>query len=345
VQSALLDWYRASARPLPWRQTRDPYAVLVSELMLQQTQVSRVLPKFLEFLERFPTFDALAAASRAEVIRRWAPLGYNLRAVRLHDVARQVVERGGSLPDEVSTLIGLRGLGRYTAAAVACFAFGRAVPVLDTNVRRVLGRVFLGEPDPRGVPQARLWQLAEQVLPPDDAYDWNQALMDLGAIICTARRPACPVCPLREHCGARPSFEADAGAEQPALLKEHAAPYHVNSRPRAPSPPRVASGEPPRRILRGRLVQLLRDLDPGKTLTLADAARRLRPGLGDPDWLLPIAEGLAADGLIELVTTPVDADAGGSAGWRLRLPLEQATSDKWPERGPGPVESPSFGGR
>ncbi len=181
VQARLVGWYRQHSRPLPWRQTADPFAILVSELMLQQTQVSRVLPKYLEFLERFPTFDALALAGLAEVIRAWAPLGYNLRAVRLHEIARQVVERGGELPRDPLALQQLRGLGRYTAAAVACFAFGQPVAVLDTNVRRVLARVFLAEPEPRQVPQARLWKLAEAVLPVEHSYDWNQALMDLGA--------------------------------------------------------------------------------------------------------------------------------------------------------------------
>src|SRR5438046_505637 len=151
ARQRLLDWYAASARPLPWRSTRDPYAVLVSELMLQQTQVARVLPKYRDFLARFPTVMALAEAPRADVIRAWAPLGYNLRAVRLHEVARQAAGRGGDLPRGVEELGKLRGLGRYTAAAVACFAFGAQVPVLDTNVRRVLGRVFLGEPDPRSL--------------------------------------------------------------------------------------------------------------------------------------------------------------------------------------------------
>ena len=146
VWRALLAWYAAEGRThLPWRETRDPYAILVSEIMLQQTQVERVLPKYREFLARFPTFAALAAEPVGEAIKAWAGLGYNQRAVRLHGIARQVVEEfGGQLPNTLDGLMALKGIGRYTAGAVACFAFGLPVATVDTNIRRVLWRVFRG---------------------------------------------------------------------------------------------------------------------------------------------------------------------------------------------------------
>jgi A/G-specific adenine glycosylase len=161
VWQALLAWYAAEGRAhLPWRETRDPYAILVSEVMLQQTQVERVLPKYREFLARFPTFAALAAEPVGEVIKAWAGLGYNQRAVRLHGIARQVVEEfGGQLPNTLEGLMALKGIGRYTAGAVACFAFGLPVATVDTNIRRVLWRVFRGVeqlPWPGGETAARM---------------------------------------------------------------------------------------------------------------------------------------------------------------------------------------------
>ncbi|MBM3947476.1 MAG: A/G-specific adenine glycosylase, partial [SAR202 cluster bacterium] len=143
LQSAVLDWFAVNQRDMPWRRTRDPYLVLLSEVMLQQTQVARVLPKYLEFVERFPTVRHLAGAPLAEVIRAWSPLGYNLRAVRLHRAAQLIVERhGGVVPREPAELRAIPGLGEYSAAAVACFAYEEPVGVVDTNVRRVLTRVF-----------------------------------------------------------------------------------------------------------------------------------------------------------------------------------------------------------
>jgi A/G-specific adenine glycosylase len=208
VWARLLAWYAAEGRAhLPWRHTRDPYAVLVSEVMLQQTQVERVLPKYEEWLRRFPTLEVLAAASAGEAIQGWAGLGYNTRAVRLHAIARQAVaEYGGRLPGTLEGLLALKGIGRYTAGAVACFALGLPVATVDTNIRRVLWRVFEGielAQWPAGERAAReALQLAEWALPPQHAYDWQQALMDLGATVCVSRRPACERCPLRENCAA-----------------------------------------------------------------------------------------------------------------------------------------------
>lgn len=209
----LLAWYRRNGRALPWRETRDPYRILVSEIMLQQTQVDRVLPKYLEWLEKYPSFHALAAAPLDEVTRTWYPLGYNIRPRRLHAIARQAVERyGGELPGDEATLRSFKGIGAYTAGAVLSFAFGRRAPILDTNVARVLFRVFVG----RGAHQSHamrrhLWDVSRAVLPHRQVFDFNQALMDLGATVCVARRPQCPICPLSRACASYP-FGADGDA-------------------------------------------------------------------------------------------------------------------------------------
>jgi A/G-specific adenine glycosylase len=172
--------------------------------MLQQTQVDRVIPKFHEFLARYPTLEALAAAELAEVKRTWYPLGYNVRPVHLHGIAREAVARyGGRLPADEPALRGLKGIGRYTAGAVRAFAYGERAAILDTNVRRVLGRVFHGT-DGRRVSTAGMWGLAERVLPRARVYDFNQALMDFGATWCTARNPRCPRCPMRRFCRGYP---------------------------------------------------------------------------------------------------------------------------------------------
>jgi A/G-specific adenine glycosylase len=261
--------------------------ILVSEVMLQQTQVDRVIPKLHEFLAAFPTFAALAAAPLGEVIRRWAPLGYNRRAVHLHEIATAVVERfGGRLPDRVEVLRTLRGLGSYTANAVACFAFGQCVPVVDTNIRRVLGRLFadlIGLDPPPG---RALEAFARAVLPPERAYDWNQALMDLGATICTARAPACGICPMALACVGRPLL-AENGARLPKAA-ERGPRYTV-------APP----FEQTTRYYRGRIVDRLRELGPGESLSLDDVGRTLRPDFGPEhlDWIADLVEGLRRDGL------------------------------------------------
>ena len=225
-QRRLLAWYARHGRDLPWRRTRDPYRVLVSEVMLQQTQVERVVPKYREFLRCYPTLQDLAAAHVADVRRLWYPLGYNARPVRLHRIACEAMARyGGRLPDTREALQALPGVGRYTAGAVLAFAYGRDEPVLDTNVRRVLGRVFLG---PRRLARLRgtrtLWDLAAALLPAGRAYDFNQALMDFGATWCTARAPRCGACPLRRECvSARATGTAGPRRRPAALPTEHRA--------------------------------------------------------------------------------------------------------------------------
>lgn len=203
---ALLGWYRRNGRALPWRETSDPYHVLVSEVMLQQTQVDRVLPKYHEWLGKYPTLEALAAARPAEVRRTWRPLGYNIRPSRLQAIAREsVASYGGRLPDDPETLGGFKGIGEYTLGAVMSFGFRRRAAILDTNVARVLYRVFVGAGDPKSHRMKKqLWAISRAVLPQRDFYDFNQGLMDFGATLCTARRPACPRCPLKRQCAAYP---------------------------------------------------------------------------------------------------------------------------------------------
>jgi A/G-specific adenine glycosylase len=197
----LLAWYRRHGRDLPWRRTADPYHILVSEIMLQQTQVDRVRPKYEEWLAQFPTLEALAAAPEDDVTRAWYPLGYNIRPRRLHSIAREAVTRyGGRLPDDEATLLSFKGIGAYTAGAVLSFAFGRRAAILDTNVARVLSRVFLGAPDQKSSSARHLWAISRAVLPHRHVFDFNQALMDLGATVCTARKPRCEGCPLRRQC-------------------------------------------------------------------------------------------------------------------------------------------------
>jgi A/G-specific adenine glycosylase len=201
-QDELLGWYAAEGRDLPWRHTADPYAILVSEIMLQQTQVRTVLPYYTRFLARFPDLQALAEAPLEDVKAITDPLGYKARGERLKRIAETAVERyDARLPDTEEDLLKLPGIGRYTAGAVRSFAFGQDAPILDTNVLRLLLRVF--DPPRDGGPAAllrRLWALAAAIIPPGKGYVFNQALMDFGAQVCTARRPICLFCPLRPLC-------------------------------------------------------------------------------------------------------------------------------------------------
>jgi A/G-specific adenine glycosylase len=206
-------WYRRNHRDLPWRKTRDPYRVLVSELMLQQTQVSRVLDFYARFLDRFPTIHALASAPPKRVMESWAGLGYYARARNLHALAKQVTRDSadGSLPSHPDELRALPGIGAYTAGAVSSFAFEQRSALVDTNVARVLARVFapgLKPKRPRDL--TRLWKIAEAVLPRTGKATWvhNQAVMELGALVCTARVRRCEICPLSTVCRTR---EKDKG--------------------------------------------------------------------------------------------------------------------------------------
>jgi A/G-specific adenine glycosylase len=206
----LLAWYDRNGRDLPWRHAADPYQVLVSEIMLQQTQVDRVLPKYHEWLERFPTLEALAGAPVRDAVRAWYPLGYNIRPRRLHSIAREAVARyGGALPSDEATLLSFKGIGPYTAGAIRSFAFGQRSAILDTNVARVLLRVFVGAGDTKAhATRRRLWDISRAVLPRRRVFDFNQALMDFGAVVCAARAPKCPTCPMAASCASYPIASA-----------------------------------------------------------------------------------------------------------------------------------------
>jgi A/G-specific adenine glycosylase len=205
-RSRLLAWYRRHGRDLPWRKTDDPYHILVSEIMLQQTQVDRVLPKYAEWLAKYPSMEVLAAAPADDVTRTWYPLGYNIRPRRLQTIAREAVARfGGALPADEATLLSFKGIGAYTAGAIRSFAFRQRAAILDTNVARVLFRVFVGTGDPKSHAMKRhLWLVSDLVLPRKDVFDFNQALMDFGATVCVARTPKCAICPMKTDCRAYP---------------------------------------------------------------------------------------------------------------------------------------------
>ncbi len=202
----LLTWYGRHGRDLPWRKTDDPYHILVSEIMLQQTQVDRVLPKYAEWLDKYPSMEVLAAAPEKDVTTTWYPLGYNIRPKRLQSIARESVAKyGGRLPQDEATLLSFKGIGAYTAGAIRSFAFRERAAILDTNVARVLFRVFVAKGDPKShAMKQHLWKLSETVMPYRQVFDFNQALMDLGAMICVARNPKCLVCPMAKGCRTYP---------------------------------------------------------------------------------------------------------------------------------------------
>ena len=297
VHFFLLHWYAAARRDLPWRTTDDPYAILVSEIMLQQTQVDRVLPKYRQFLAAFPTLADLAAAPTADVISIWVPLGYNMRAVRLQAIARQVIAGyGGRIPDTIEELLKLKGVGRYTAGAIACFAYKKQVATVDTNVYRVLHRIFLGleQPEPK-LSSDQMLALAEGVVPGGRAYDWNQALMDLGATTCTSTNPQCVQCPLQEVCNAygemrqHSLFPSGMVLRQLRKVAEKKTTYQAR--------PFTSTN----RYFRGRIVDHLRSLPAGQRIPLATLGPKIKPAFSDDDllWLQKIVDGLAKDGLID----------------------------------------------
>jgi A/G-specific adenine glycosylase len=248
---------------LPWRAARDPYRIVVSESMLQQTQVERVIPLYEQFLVRFPSFGALAAADAGDVVRAWRGLGYNSRATRLHALARAVVERhAGELPRDTAALRALPGIGAYTAAALRAFAFELDDAAVDVNVRRVIHRVAFGLEHPPRADARALDTLALAAVPRGAAHDWNSAMMDLGATICTARAARCLACPLRDACAAAPV--------DPAVLAQRA---------RAHAPRRSAQNAVPfertTRYLRGRIIDRLRDVPARETLAVEALQRDL----------------------------------------------------------------------
>ncbi|MDQ6929720.1 MAG: A/G-specific adenine glycosylase [Candidatus Eremiobacteraeota bacterium] len=265
LQANVLQWYARSGRAeLPWRATRDPYRILVSEFMLQQTQVDRVLPKYRSFIERFADFKTLAQASTADVLRQWKGLGYNSRAIRLQGIAR-IVERdfAGKMPMHAEQLLAMPGIGPYTAAALRAFAFEEDDLALDTNIRRVMRRVLYGLAFEAGRSERTLEAQSLALTPSGRAHDWNSALMDLGATVCTARAPQCSLCPLRNDCAAAPLDAVRLESEREAHRKKR-------------SPQESIPFEQTTRFARGRIVDRLRGLPAGRRISLLDLQRDMQ---------------------------------------------------------------------
>lgn len=271
----LLRWYARHRRSLPWRTTRNPYKILVSEIMLQQTQVNRVVEHYKRWLHQFPSFRSLARATRADVLRAWSGLGYNNRALRLHKLARHRQK----LPNTIDELQTLPGIGRYTAHAVACFAFGQTVPVVDVNVKRILTRWTKSVRSSfELLSEKEAWKIAEQFLPLKHAYEWNQALMDLGSAFCTAQRPACSECPVHSHC--RSAFSRVFLTTRRRIRKKE------------PSWKGV-----PRRLYRGRILKLLHH----KAFSVGEITFLLwkDPTDRDIEWIGNVLGQMQNDGLVE----------------------------------------------
>ena len=278
LHDRVLDWYAVHRRDLPWRRPGcSPWGVLVSEVMLQQTPVARVEPVWRRWMERWPTPAALAAATPGEAVRAWDRLGYPRRALRLHAAARAVVERHeGRVPDQEDVLRSLPGVGSYTAAAVAAFAFGRRTAVVDTNVRRVHARAVGGRALPAPALTAAETALAAELLPADEptAATWSVAVMELGALVCTARAPRCVSCPLVDRCA-----------------------WVAAGSPPDDGPPRRGQAwEGTDRQCRGRLLQLLRETEGPVD---GDRLRAVWPEEVQRERCL---DGLVADGLVEPLT-------------------------------------------
>lgn len=304
VRAGLLRWFEANRRDLPWRRTRDPYRILVAEVMLQQTQVDRVVPYYEAFLAQFPDVQALAGASTADVITAWAGLGYNRRAVNLQRTARYVVtELGDEFPETPAELIALPGIGPYTAGAIACFAFEQDTAFMDTNIRRVLHRVFAGVDAPKPTAKdAELSAIAAEMVPSGDGWRWNQALIEFGALQCTARKPACVICPLQAECIAFPAIQT-AIAQLPKGTRLKSEPSFMHSN----------------RFYRGRVVAALRDqAETGLSLTQLGPIVREDFSEADAPWLYELVMGLERDGLAQVAEDEPAYDA--AAGPRVTLP-------------------------
>lgn len=228
LASKLLSWYQVNKRTPPWRDHPSPYAIWVSEIMLQQTRVETVIPYFEKWMRLFPTVHDLASASEQAVLSAWEGLGYYSRARNLHKAAKIVVEQyGGELPRELNELARLPGIGRYTLGAIASMAFGMDVSALDGNIKRVYSRIFdVQEPVDSPAGEKLLWQLADDQLPKGHAGDYNQALMDLGAMICVPKNPRCLVCPVMELCRARANGTQN---QRPTRLPKKAVPHIVHA--------------------------------------------------------------------------------------------------------------------
>ena len=313
VQTLLVDWFSREGRDLPWRRTRDPWGILVAEVMLQQIQVARAIPFWEAFLQRFPTPAALAQAPLSAAIRVWGDLGRYRRVVDLHRTAGILVEEyAGQVPDDPEVLRTMPGIGPYTAGATACFAFERDASFVDTNIRRVLHRLFVGLDVPQNSASNReIEAIAARAVPAGAGWSWNQGLMDLGAMICTPRKPKCERCPVSGRCLARPAMEVASESKR------------VSGNERGVKPSYRYEGT--NRYFRGRVLEQLRALPPEEDeagLRLSDLGARLRPGYSGDDlpWLLGVVHSLEEDGLALAEERAVYDGGGDSGGVVVKLP-------------------------
>ncbi|HEV2006346.1 MAG TPA: hypothetical protein VGQ85_06985 [Candidatus Limnocylindrales bacterium] len=301
VHRRVLDWYAAEGRFLAFRETRDPWAILVSEFMAQQTQAARAAEAWGRFLVEFPTPASLAEASPADVLRAWRGLGYNRRALALRDAAIRIVdEHGGRVPDDLEALRRLPGVGPYTARAVAALAFGRPVGAVDTNVRRVLGRVLGGV---AGTELRALQVAADALVPSDRPGLWTHALMDIGATFCKPRNPRCAECPMQPWC----RFAAEGPAAETSTAAASAKPASRAARTRGSRASSTAGRSEPfrstSRWLRGRILDRLRDSTGGTWVAFDEPI-----GDHDPATVAAVLNRLARDRLVELRDgSPIEA--------------------------------------
>jgi A/G-specific adenine glycosylase len=305
LRDAILAWYGAEGRSLPFRATADPFAILVSEAMAQQTQAARAGEAWIRFMARFPTAAALAAATPADVLRAWHGLGYNRRALNLWRAARQIVElHGGKVPVDLAALQALPGVGPYTARAVAALAFGQPVGAVDTNVRRVLGRIVAGH-GALALGAVMLQEIADAAVPHDRPAAWTHALMDIGAAVCRPRRPHCEACPARDWCRYVRDSRATQDESGPAVAGSGRSTTRTAAR--ETSPPFTTTA----RWLRGTIVDHLRLID-------GDGWTRIEGPIGahDPAAVAAALEALARDGLVE-----IDRSGTSGRGRRARLPV------------------------
>ncbi len=281
ISPTIFRWYRRHGRKLPWRDIRDPYRILIAEIMLHQTRVGRVLQAYPEFLRRFPSLRALAAAPRSDVVIAWRGMGYNNRAVRIHRLAQQLLIRGnGRIPRTLQECRELPGVGKYTAHALLVSVYRMDLPVVDVNIRRLLSRLLWRMRTTADLRSEReIWTRAESLIPRGRAYEWTQALMDIGATICTARAPKCPACPLAALCPSRSAMK--------------------------PAPPPKRHQEPsrfgiPDRLHRGRIIEALRSSRNGLTVHQLGAGVPGQPAGEPTPWLRRLIAALEKDGLVRI---------------------------------------------
>ena len=288
----ILRWYNFHQRNLPWRHHPTPYHVLVSEIMLQQTQVSRVIVKFKEFTEKFPTLADLARASTAEVIRAWSGMGYNRRALLLHTFAQVVVKKyNGVIPDSANILRTLPGIGPYTAGAIASFAYNQPEPAIDVNIRRIYLRYFKGKD--QGLPmgkkeESELYDLIKSTIPEGKSAELHNALMDFGSLVCTRDDPQCSECPLQKSCSFYPLYQKNKGKAIFTAEKRQEPGIYEQDR------------YIPNRLFRGRIVEFVRRNE-GEEISLAELGKAVKKDYrtSEQKWLLSLCSALEQDGLLK----------------------------------------------